>query len=255
MSGGTFAFTKSGPGVLSTSLRIGALNVSGGTVKLLPAPAALGGSRIGPLAISSGAKLDVSAESFATSSPVGLAIGGIYDGVTGLIQQGYGPAGDGLWDGSSGIVTSEPAATTHGYTSIGVASAQQVKHLSSTTQTAVWSGQTVSGGDTLVKYTYGGDANLDGTLNIDDYTRIDQGIESGLSGWFNGDFNYDGKVNVDDYVILDANILTQGSPLASASGSVTSTARVTPVPEPLLGSVLGVLCASHRVARRCQRAR
>lgn len=34
-------------------------------------------------------------------------------------------------------------------------------------------------------YTYGGDANLDGKSNIDDYVRIDQGIAADLSGWAN----------------------------------------------------------------------
>jgi hypothetical protein len=45
----------------------------------------------------------------------------------------------------------------------------------------------------LVKFTYAGDANLDDTINVDDYGRIDFNIPLGTTGWFNGDFNYDGK--------------------------------------------------------------
>ncbi len=60
-------------------------------------------------------------------------------------------------------------------------------------------------------YTYGGDATLDGKINVDDYIRIDSGTAAALTGWSNGDFNYDGKANIDDYTsFIDANIATQG---------------------------------------------
>jgi hypothetical protein len=63
-----------------------------------------------------------------------------------------------------------------------------------------------------VKYTYGGDANLDGKVNIDDYGRIDAhvGQSGSVFGWYNGDFNYDGKINIDDYGIIDSVIGAQG---------------------------------------------
>jgi hypothetical protein len=85
-------------------------------------------------------------------------------------------------------------------------------------------------------YTYGGDATLDGKINIDDYVKIDTGIASGLTGWSNGDFNYDGKVNIDDYTtVIDANIGTQGSPFVatgSAGAGADAAAGVAAVPEP-----------------------
>jgi hypothetical protein len=68
-------------------------------------------------------------------------------------------------------------------------------------------------------YTYGGDATLDGKLNIDDYVRIDSGIAAGLTGYANGDFNLDGKVNIDDYTqFIDLNIGVQGPPFPQSSG-------------------------------------
>src|SRR4030095_7099893 len=104
------------------------------------------------------------------------------------------------------IVTSQPNAVNGNYHSIGVAKASDVRPSSATT-TVLWAGQTITGTDTLVMYTYGGDANLDGKINVDDYIRIDSGIAAGLRGWSNGDFNYDGKVNIDDYTtVIDANI-------------------------------------------------
>ena len=47
-------------------------------------------------------------------------------------------------------------------------------------------------------YTYGGDATLDGKINVDDYGRIDGNVGSSGSifGWYNGDFNYDGKIRL-----------------------------------------------------------
>src|SRR5437773_10699658 len=149
--------------------------------------------------------------------------------------------GTGTWDGSSGIVTSQTAATTSSFTSIGVASAAQAKGIAAT-DTAVWAGQTVTGSDTLAMYTYGGDANLDGKLNVDDYTRIDSNIGLGTAGWYNGDFNYDGKVNVDDYTIIDSNIGIQGAafPTGSGIGGGAGLSGVTAVPEPATISVFGL---------------
>src|SRR5205823_5591177 len=82
-------------------------------------------------------------------------------------------------------------------------------------QTALWDGQTVDSNSVLVKYTYGGDANLDGKINVDDYGRIDFNSSLAVAGWFNGDFNYDDKINVDDYGIIDFNVGIQGPPLGN----------------------------------------
>src|SRR5207244_1974979 len=113
------------------------------------------------------------------------------------------------WDGPSGIVTTQTQAVGSNYTSIGVAKASDVRP-NTVSETALWAGQTITGTDTLVMYTYGGDATLDGKINIDDYVKIDSGIAGGYTGWVNGDFNYDGKVSIDDYItVIDANIGNQ----------------------------------------------
>src|SRR5207247_7195179 len=141
----------------------------------------------------------------------------------------------GGWGGATGIVTSQTNATTGNFTTIGVATGAQVKGVAATA-TAVWAGVTVTGSDSLIMYTYGGDSNLDGKINVDDYGHIDSSIPIGLTGWFNGDFNYDGKINVDDYVIIDFNIGIQGSPFSTAGdgGALSAVA----VPEPLAGWVV-----------------
>lgn len=60
------------------------------------------------------------------------------------------------------------------------------------------------------KFSYYGDANLDGKVTGDDYVSIDVNLGTGDS-WMEGDFNMDGRVSGDDYVAIDAN-LGKGSP-------------------------------------------
>ena len=134
--------------------------------------------------------------------------------------------------------------------------ASEAKGISfSSTATAVWAGQTVTGTDTLVMYTYGGDANLDGKINVDDYGRIDFAVPLGIAGWSNGDFNYDGKINVDDYGIIDFNVGIQGPPFATgmaalSSGGAVSGLNVVAVPEPAALSIVGLAAAGLMRRRR-----
>jgi hypothetical protein len=90
----------------------------------------------------------------------------------------------------------------------------------------------VAGDDVVVKYSYNGDANLDGRINADDYFRIDPGFLAQPSDplYFNGDFNYDGRVNADDYFLIDQAFLGQGAPLDGGDGS--SPTLSVAVPEP-----------------------
>jgi hypothetical protein len=138
------------------------------------------------------------------------------------------------------------------FTSIGVVRAGDALNLAAGA-TAVWSGQTVAASDTLIKFTYGGDANLDGKINVDDYGQIDFNIGSSGSvfGWFNGDFNYDGKINIDDYGIIDFNVVAQGAPLGATSIAGSATSGVAAVPEPLsLAPLLLLIPLASRRRRR-----
>jgi hypothetical protein len=201
-----------------------------------------------------------------TASPVGTWSGSAYTGVTALIASGRNGNSLPLWDGSGGIVTTQSNATTGNLHSIGVARASDVRPATATA-TASWGGQTITGTDTLVMYTYGGDATLDGKINIDDYVKIDSGIAGGYTGWVNGDFNYDGKVNIDDYTtVIDANIGNQGAPFSTANGDVggiggiggvggIGETGVDAVPEPAAGPlwVLLALGVRRRARRRIRR--
>jgi len=107
----------------------------------------------------------------------------------------------------------------------------------------------VDGTAVLVKFTYAGDATLDGKINIDDYTRIDTGIANGLTSWSNGDFNYDGKINIDDYTIIDANVPQASAPLGNGSSADFAVA----VPEPTAGLSAALIGAPALWGRRGRR--
>ena len=66
--------------------------------------------------------------------------------------------------------------------------------------------------DSLVKYTWNGDANLDGRVTFDDYVKIDTGFNQQYTGWLNGDFNYSNNISFDDYVLIDVAYNTQAAP-------------------------------------------
>jgi hypothetical protein len=154
----------------------------------------------------SGGKLDLSNNKLITTATDGASNTAIYDGVTGLVTTGRNGGG---W-GGTGIVIGATPYPTGDLTSLGVATAEQVNGVG-TTDTVLWSGKTITGSDTLVMYTYGGDANLDGKITVDDYARIDANTSTGANGWYNGDFNYDGRINVDDYSVIDFNLAIQES--------------------------------------------
>jgi hypothetical protein len=214
----TSALTKAGAGTMTVNnVRSGGLAVTAGAVKVLAGGGSPGTSRVTSLTISPGAKLDLADHDLIVTTPgaTGSWTGSSYTGITALVASGRN---GGAWDGS-GIVTSDVRAVNNSdYCSLGIATASDALGIAAT-DTIVWSGQVVTGTNTLVKFTYGGDANLSGEIDIDDYGQIDFNASLGgtLTGWFNGDFDYSGSVDIDDYGIIDFNIGIQGPPLVSSS--------------------------------------
>jgi hypothetical protein len=240
------AVAKAGDGALSLKhLRAGATNLVAGSTRITPNGGPTGTSQVASITINSGASLDLSDNdlviNYTGASPLGTASGGSYTGVTGQIVAGRN---GGSWDGS-GIRTSQPDALSE-LTSLGVGEASSIIGIGPG-ETALWSGQVVDDTSLLVRYTYAGDANLDGIISGDDYSAIDFNIlVPGASGWANGDFNYDGIISGDDYSAIDFNILAQGGSLGD--GAVASQG-VTAVPEPAaigLVTLLGMLSSRRR---------
>jgi hypothetical protein len=136
----------------------------------------------------------------------------------------------GNWSGS-GITTS--SAGSHPATTLGFAEASDVLGLTGSA-TGTFDGQTVDATTVLVKFTWLGDANLDGIVDASDLARISA---TGTT-WASGDFNYDGVVNADDYALFALGDAEQ-------QGNIST---ITPEPS-LLCLLLLPLCVAPRRSR------
>jgi hypothetical protein len=123
-----------------------------------------------------------------------------------------GRGDDANWTGPAGILSSV-AAQSSGVTALALGNPAELYGLSST-DTLDLAGHTIDATTLIVKYTYDGDANLDGLIDGADYGLIDNYVQfPGTSGYWNGDFNYDGVIDGADYGLIDNAIQLQGEPL------------------------------------------
>lgn len=178
------------------------------------------------------------------AAPAGSSDGDRYTRVVDLVTDARNGGG---WNGA-GITTSMTDAAVSGeFTTIGIAHAIDVdrSHL------PAWDGFVSDSADVLIKYTYAGDADLNGKIDCDDYARIDFNVAEGgaLKGWSNGDFNYDGSVQSGDYAIINAVLLSQGAPLETYRDYFVGSAVVSSVPEPA-SAALGAIVLLHAARRR-----
>jgi hypothetical protein len=161
--------------------------------------------------------------------------------VAGYISSAFN---NGNWQGSGLTSTHAAAVAADPFnahkTALGYATASSVGITN-------FDGQSVSASGVLVRYTYSGDANLDGVVNALDFNAVATNFGgSANSFWFQGDFNYDGVVDTQDFTQLATNF---GQVLPSpALGSL--------VPEPGSFAWLAValLMRRHRkhlVAKTC----
>jgi hypothetical protein len=169
--------------------------------------------------------------------------------VTSQIAQGYA---FGSWNGTGGITSSAAAADTSHLTALGVILNDQAgTRLYSSTN--LFDTIAPAPYDVLVKYTWDGDANLDGKVDGSDYSLIDAGYASNqpgfkgtiLTGWYNGDFNYDGVIDGSDYALIDNAFNNQTGNLSPASDPAFATVQVdsapASVPEPAIGAIFAAL--------------
>ncbi len=180
--------------------------------------------------------------------------GGSLATITDQIRNGYDIAYGGNWSGY-GITSSTARYYTRHLTAVGV---MQNSQGGSAIYSAAnkFDGYSPAAGDVLVKYTWFGDANLDGKVDGSDYSLIDAGYAShgGLTGWYHGDFNYDGVIDGSDYSLIDNAYNNQTANLAYSAQAATSTAllRTEPaaVPEPEAASLPAVVIAALALRRR-----
>jgi hypothetical protein len=106
-------------------------------------------------------------------------------------------------------------------------------------------------GEIEIMFTLLGDANLDGTVNAEDYTEFSHNIGQSGMYWDDGDFNYDGTVNAEDFTPFSTN-LGQSAGEAAAAGGLISTDGMQDVPEPALAGLM-MLGSVGAIARRRRR--
>jgi hypothetical protein len=152
------------------------------------------------------------------------------------IKTGYA---SGAWSGN-GITSSMANATTFalGYADNAVLGL------------TAFSGQSVDPSSVMVKYTYFGDSDLDGDVDIADLGNLATNWQS-IGSWTGGDFDYNGTVNVNDLGLLASN--WQSGVSSPLSGSFADTLAgfglaSTSVPEPGLLPILSAF--SVALARR-----
>jgi hypothetical protein len=125
--------------------------------------------------------------------------------------------GTGSWNTSSGITTSLGNASTF---ALGYAEASDVA------PGGTFSGQPVDTTAIVVKYTFYGDANLDGRVNVTDLGRLASNWQQSSRRWAQGDFSYDNVVNVTDLGALATN--WQAGAIIPLSRAMTSVRLSTP---------------------------
>jgi len=104
----------------------------------------------------------------------------------------------------------------------------------------MFDGLPVNGSDVLVRYTYSGDADLDGVVGTSDFTALSTNFNAQNSVWAAGDFNYDGKVNALDFNALASNF----------GQSLPSEGLGTLAPEPSIGLLALLLTGVSRRTKR-----
>lgn len=234
---------------IGTSQRLGALNVGAtGVAALTPASGKLIDTQ--SLSIAFGGQVDLTAS--------GMVVrGATLASVTALITSGLYNGANGYWDGP-GLVSS--TAANDGLTALGVIpngilgtpfyTQWPVDKFGFAKPEAV----NLVGGEILVKYTYWGDADLNGVVdpNVDSLQyQIGLNDNTGtLQGWLYGDFDYSGGptdtgVDLNQFLI---GLFSQGVPLVDQGGGA---AGATAVPEPGICAALlaGALMLSARRRR------
>ncbi len=208
----TINVATGGAVTFGASQHLAALNVTGGSATL-----AAGGSKVivaGSVSAGGSGKIDLTNNAmivnYSGASPLGAWNGSAYTGIAGLLQTGYASG----WTGA-GIDSS--SAGSSGLFGLAVGEASNVLRISGA-QTAVFNGQAVDATSVLIKFTYAGDANMDGRIDADDYFQIDSNYnktDNSFKSYLDGDFDYNGLINGDDYFIIDSNFNAQGLQLAA----------------------------------------
>jgi hypothetical protein len=98
----------------------------------------------------------------------------------------------------------------------------------------------------LVRYTLYGDSNLDGAVDLTDFTYLVSNFNGSGKSWLQGDYNYDGSVNLSDFTLLASNF----NQTISAADATAAPSLGAAVPEPALGAPIILILALTLPSRR-----
>jgi hypothetical protein len=159
-----------------------------------------------------------------------------------LIQRGYR---NGLWTSGGGIDSYQ-----------GITSRAAGDNASSAHKTALGYGDTLDlftgagptegGSSIIVKYTFYGDANLDGAVNLQDFNRLASNFGASGKFWPQGDFNYDKLVNLQDFNLFAANFGISASGPEVTAQDWSRLAAAVPEPASLALTGLAMLALRRR---------
>ena len=205
---GPGTLTKTGNGLLNVAnVRTGGLDVKVGTVSVTANGGDSGTSQIGSLTINGGPGAPTATFNLSDNDAIFTAT------PQADIQSLINFARNGGTWGQPGVNSSAAAAASPKNTGLGVLTGAEYTSVSGS---GTFNGLAINSTDVLVKYTYYGDTDFNGTVNFDDYSRTDAGFNNNRSGWLNGDFDGNGTVNFDDYSLIDLAFNTQSGTLRRA---------------------------------------
>ncbi len=166
-----------------------------------------------------------------------IIIGGSLADATDMARSGQNGPG-GLFTGT-GITSTVAAADANNLLRFAVGVVQN--NIDGATLFDTFDGVSVGLNDVLVKFTYFGDADLNGFVDDTDFFLINNGYGMTATGWVNGDFDYSGTVDDTDFFLINNAYGTQGPLLRSGNA----------VPEPTcmgLSAVAGgvLLCRRRK---------
>ena len=256
---GTTTVTASGASLTASSIRQNSLNIGvGNTVTVAANGSNSGVSRVSSLSIAGGAtptgKLDLKDNDLVVGSGNLTAALATHS----LINEQVEFASNGLaWDqpGITSSTVQNDINVNSLPTALGILLNNDGSGLGGNLfygdgiNLPTFSGQSVNEFDTLVKYTWLGDADLNGQVDSVDFGLFQAGFSNSAPyiGWAFGDFDYNGVVDSVDFGLFQAGFSGQSTQFLTSNSSLSIAA----VPEPgSLALLAAGICGTGLLLRR-----
>ncbi len=215
---------------INTSQTFEGLDVAGGTARVAP-----GGNKVlvlGSVDATNNGKIDLADNAMIVEKDL-TPIERVRD----LIAQGRN---GGNWQGN-GLTSSTAAADPLLRHALGYADNASLNLMN-------FFGEPVDADSLLIRYTRIGDANLDGSITLQDFNRLAGNFGTSGKFWHQGDLNFDGNVGLPDFNLLAANFGLSAGPDGPTAEDWAALASA--VPEPAGVSLLFAIILFSRRTRR-----